>query len=233
LTDEASTDPMRVVFQELCYLMRVTEQQVLDYQGMLEQRIGDIEEVIDRHFLLIRSTLIQKFRDKFEKERKRRQKAGIQVSLDQQYKEQQKEEEALQSHPDLRFDDPKCFDHVRKMKLLVEHEEDLIKNDKERQDNRRGVQEICRMTGSLSQSYFIFDSNNYKVGRKIYYGLAQDPNQVNDGEFIEKLVNQQNQDDDERSKSGAGTKRTSRAASKRSRAKSSKSKSSKGKKSEK
>lgn len=45
--------------------------------------------------MLIRSTLIQKFRDKFEKERKRRQKAGIQVSLDQQYKEQQKEEEAL------------------------------------------------------------------------------------------------------------------------------------------
>ena len=41
---------------------------------MLEQRIEDIEEVIDRHFLLIRLTLIQKFRDKFEKERKKDKK---------------------------------------------------------------------------------------------------------------------------------------------------------------
>lgn len=27
------------------------------------------------------------------------------------------------------------------------------------------------MTGSLTQSYFIFDSQKYKVGRKIYYGM--------------------------------------------------------------
>ena len=27
------------------------------------------------------------------------------------------------------------------------------------------------MTGSLSQSYFIFDAQEYKVGRKIYYGI--------------------------------------------------------------
>ena len=28
------------------------------------------------------------------------------------------------------------------------------------------------MSGSLSQSYFVFDSQNYKIGRKIFYGMA-------------------------------------------------------------
>lgn len=63
--------------------MRVTEKDVLIYQEMLEKRIKDIEAVIDSHFSLIKSTLIQQFKDKLEKERKRRQKAGIQISLDQ------------------------------------------------------------------------------------------------------------------------------------------------------
>ena len=27
------------------------------------------------------------------------------------------------------------------------------------------------MSGSLSQSYFIFDAQQYKVGRKIYFGM--------------------------------------------------------------
>lgn len=34
------------------------------------------------------------------------------------------------------------------------------------------------MTGSLSQSYFIFDAQQYKVGRKIYYGLEQEQEEV-------------------------------------------------------
>ena len=57
------------------------------------------------------------------------------------------------------------------MQKLVEHFDDLTKADKNRKENRRGIQEICRMTGSLSQSYFIFDSQQYKVARKIYYGI--------------------------------------------------------------
>lgn len=73
------------------------------------------------------------------------------------------------------------------MKTLIALEEDLIKNDKARKDNRRGIQEICRMTGSLSQSYFIFDSQQYKVGRKIYYGLDEDDAPKDDGDFIAQL----------------------------------------------
>ena len=45
------------------------------------------------------------------------------------------------------------------------------------------------MTGSLSQSYFIFDAQEYKVGRKIYYGIEVEEEVVdelgdllNDGE---------------------------------------------------
>ena len=60
------------------------------------------------------------------------------------------------------------------MQKLVEHQEDLIKADKNRKENRRGIQEICRMRGSLTQSYFIFDSHQYKVARKIYFGIEED-----------------------------------------------------------
>ena len=57
------------------------------------------------------------------------------------------------------------------MKLLVEFQDELILGDKDRKDNKKGEQEICRMTGSLTQSYFIFDAQQYKVGRKIYFGM--------------------------------------------------------------
>lgn len=36
------------------------------------------------------------------------------------------------------------------------------------------------MTGSLTQSYFIFDSQNYKVARKIYYGIDDQVEQEDD-----------------------------------------------------
>lgn len=84
--------------------------------------------------------------------------AGIQLTVDEQIQEKKNEEEILRSHPDLQFDNPLIYDYIKKIKTLNALEEDLIKNDKARKDNRRGIQEICRMTGSLSQSYFIFDS---------------------------------------------------------------------------
>jgi len=63
------------------------------------------------------------------------------------------------------------YTSIDKMTELVQHQEDLIKADKARKENRQGVQEVCRMMGSLAQSYFIFDSQQYKVARKIYYGV--------------------------------------------------------------
>lgn len=40
-------------------------------------------------------------------------------------------------------------------------------------NNLRGNQRICRMQGSLSQTYFIFDSVGKETSRKIYYNLTQ------------------------------------------------------------
>jgi len=66
------------------------------------------------------------------------------------------------------------------MKLLVEFQDELITADKNRKENRQGIQDICRMTGSLSQSYFIFDAQEYRVGRKIYYGLEKEEEIIED-----------------------------------------------------
>ena len=72
------------------------------------------------------------------------------------------------------------------MKLLVEFQDELILADKNRKENRQGKQDICRMVGSLSQSYFIFDAQQYKVGRKIYYGIQQTEEPVDElGDLLE------------------------------------------------
>jgi len=55
--------------------------------------------------------------------------------------------------------------------LLEENYDLLLKADKNRKDNRTGKQDICRMAGSITQSYFLLDAPQYKVGRKIYYNF--------------------------------------------------------------
>ena len=42
------------------------------------------------------------------------------------------------------------------------------------------------MTGSLSQSYFIFDAQQFKVGRKIYYGIDMNEEPNDDLNDLEK-----------------------------------------------
>jgi len=44
------------------------------------------------------------------------------------------------------------------------------------------------MTGSLAQSYFIFDSYNYKVGRKIYFAVQEEENDQEDQDDIGMLL---------------------------------------------
>lgn len=39
LTDPSSDHPMRVIFEETCYLNKITTTQVLDYQYLLKKRI--------------------------------------------------------------------------------------------------------------------------------------------------------------------------------------------------
>lgn len=71
----------------------------------------------------------------------------------------------------MRFDD---FNHAKKLQKLVENYEKLIEKDKDRKENRLGVQEICRLEGSQTQSYFILDSQRYKVARKLYFGIKKE-----------------------------------------------------------
>ena len=52
------------------------------------------------------------------------------------------------------------------------------------------------MTGSLTQSYFIFDSQQYKEARKIYYCLGEDDGQINDNDFIDQYVKQNKNEED-------------------------------------
>ena len=45
---------LRIVFEELCFTSKLTFSEVDRYITMMEQRITDIEEVIDHHFDLIK-----------------------------------------------------------------------------------------------------------------------------------------------------------------------------------
>ena len=53
---------MRIVFEEICFVNRVTIEQVLKYQRFLFKRICDIESTIDKHFDLIKDTLIEEIK---------------------------------------------------------------------------------------------------------------------------------------------------------------------------
>ena len=117
-------------------------------------------------------------RDSFERDRNKRKKEGKEGTLKDQVMQRKYEDWYVKFSDDAQFKNPKYYTHTRKMKLLVEFPDELIAADKNRKENRQGIQDICRMTGSLSQSYFIFDAQQFKVGRKIYYGIdmSEEPN---------------------------------------------------------
>ena len=189
------------------------------------KRIKDIESSIDHHFNLIKQTLINDHKEYFERERKRKKKADIQGSLSQQLQDKMNEKNFLDKQIED-FDDINIFTYEIRMQKLIQHYDSLILADKARKENRNGVQEICRMTGSLTQSYFIFDSQNYKVARKIYYGIDDQVEQDEDDD-IQGILNKKAEKDSEsesseeydseeerkskKSKSRINSKRSSRA----------------------
>jgi hypothetical protein len=149
----------------------------------LIQRIKDIEIIIDKYFNLLIPTLIKKMKEGFDKDRNRRKKEGKEGTLKDQVMQRKYEEWFLKHSDEVQFHDEKLYSYKRKMKILVELQDELIQADKNRKENRQGIQDICRMTGSLSQSYFIFDAQQFKVGRKIYYGISHDeevPDEIGD-----------------------------------------------------
>ena len=63
----------------------------------------------------------------------------------------------LANDPELQFNNPNIYTFKKKLEMLENFEEDLFKNDKACKENRRGIQTICRMQGSITQSYFMLD----------------------------------------------------------------------------
>lgn len=174
LLDVKNDSPFRVLLLETLYSYRISLESCLMYQTFLLDRIKAIENIIDSHFALIIPTLTQKLRDSFERDRKKRKRENKEGTLKDQVAQRKYEEWFFKYSPEIQFENPLCYTHKRKIKLLVEFQDELIQADKDREDNKQGIPDICRMTGSLTQSYFIFDAVQFKVGRKIYYGMAND-----------------------------------------------------------
>ena len=144
-------------FQEICYTSNVTEEEVSQYEKLLEKRIEDIREVINSHFELIKHVIQER-----KKEKKDREIAKISV--------REKElaivieriiNKAYKADPDLKFEDSSIYTYDKKFQMLEQYQNDLIVQDKRRIENRKSVQTVIRMKGSLSQTYFIFDSQSF------------------------------------------------------------------------
>ena len=89
-------------------------------------------------------------KDRFDKDRLKRKKEGKEGNLQDQVAQRKWEEWYVKHSDDSKFSDPQFYPFTRKMKLLVEYQDELIVADKTRKENRQGIQDICRMTGSLS-----------------------------------------------------------------------------------
>ena len=49
---------------------------------------------------------------------------------------------------ELRFDDSDIYNVQKMLDKLIEHQDDIIRLDKERLDNRLGLQTVCKLMGS-------------------------------------------------------------------------------------
>ena len=107
------------------------------------------------------------------------------MDLDEEVKLNDKLEMALRSHPDVQFHNEQYYTYNKKLQKLISHQDNLIEADINRKENRMASQTICRMTGSHSQSYYIFDSVNYKIARKIYFSIEHNRSEQSNEEFGE------------------------------------------------
>ena len=92
--------------------------------------------------------------------------------------------ETLDNDPDLMFDNPRIYTYDKKLEQLYEFEDELLKEDRIQKENRRGLQTICRMQGSNSQSYFLYDAQTLKMAQNIYYELIDEGSNYDDLGFV-------------------------------------------------
>jgi RecB family endonuclease NucS len=54
----AKKDQLRITFEEICYTNKITDDDVKSYLSLLEDRIEDIEDVINMHIDLVKESII-------------------------------------------------------------------------------------------------------------------------------------------------------------------------------
>lgn len=62
---------LRILYEELCYVCKLTYSEVQTYLSMLEGRLMELESAIDHHFELIKKTIYQDKADKIERMNKK------------------------------------------------------------------------------------------------------------------------------------------------------------------
>ena len=145
-------------------MSKVEGEEVFDYlDNFLFKRIKTIEKVIDHHFMLITDEIkIDRTKMLTEKFNKLKDADPDLYGEDKAMTLRAYIDGATKDDVDLML-----YPIEKKLDLLLDYETDLIKSAKEPnlmgtinrklQDNREGIQYFCRMTGSISHSYFILD----------------------------------------------------------------------------
>jgi len=198
----------RINFEERCFLTKITFPEVIGYLEMQKTRVKDIEAAIDTHFDLVKREILKSYSDKLYRAMRndqadaRRAAGGNQTergATTKNSKTKRKgggtaDEEAVMSNaikeqlsgdPDLQFENPYVCTYSKKLSQLYEYEEQLLRVDRTQKSNRRGLQTICRMQGSLSQSYFLWDAQKYKIARKVYYELENQEKELEEDNWSE------------------------------------------------
>lgn len=181
-------------------MSNITENDVNEYDVLLKKRLVDIEEVIDSHFEFIQDSIREEAEEKRDREiEKTFEKEDYRQKIDQALIEHK-----FKTNPDLNFEDLNYYTFTKKLEQLKDHQDQLIKAEKEDMNNRRNVQRICRMQGSQAQSYLIFDNPQYKVARKIYFGLEAEEQDLRNQQEDDDLNEYESVSEDESDFSGPG-----------------------------
>ena len=65
--DPESTSRKSELFQEICYMSRITALEAFNFQNILFKRVRAIERQVDNHYELITNVLLQKKKIECEK----------------------------------------------------------------------------------------------------------------------------------------------------------------------
>ena len=154
--------PERTAFLEKCYLSGVTEEDVWLMDMLHLQRIEEIDKVIDQHFELIQQFILQA---KTAKRDSLIEKAQSKQAVEKNYRIKKANEE-FDNDPELRFEE---YDQLLKVKKLEKHNDELFKFDREEHEKPT----MIRIQSGYAQSYFIFDSERFKIAKEIFYNLKE------------------------------------------------------------